>query len=339
MPVITKRGKSFQAMVAYKGVRHRRQFATEAEALAWGHETRSRVLRGEQPETGDQANRKPGKPYTLGELRDWTMEVRWAKIRAVKSAEINARHVVEIIGASKPIHKIDSHEVGKLKIGLEKAGNAPATVNRKMAALSAMLTEAYRLEIIDRKPHIPRSKETERRRFRFTVEIEARALRYFERIGQPDMADFVAVSLDTGMRQHEVLHMQVQDVADGAVTAYETKGGLNRVIPLTVRTKAILARRSEGKHSSDLLFDGFHKWAVRDQWLKLREVMELVDEPSFVPHILRHEFCSRLAQRGVNASTIMRLSGHATLSLVQRYVNLTGVSLVDTVALLEPVAA
>jgi len=58
-----------------------------------------------------------------------------------------------------------------------------------------------------------------------------------------------------------------------------------------------------------------------------------------VPHILRHEFCSRLADRGVNAAAIHRLAGHSSLVVTQRYINLSPVGLEDAISALEPALA
>jgi integrase len=337
MPIVN-RGSSFQATVAHKGERFRRQFSTMPEAQAWEHDTKARMLRGEQPDMGDRAMRADGKPHTLGELRDWLMETHWRKQKAAKTAGINADEVVAILGASKPITKIDGHAVGQLKASLDRKGNANATINRKLASLSRMLTEAIRLEIIDRKPYIERLKESERRRFRFTPEHEEKAKAFFSRIGHPEVAHFILVSVDTGLRQGELLGLRWSDVGAASLTVSDTKNGKNRVVPLTARAARILTQPKDGDNpeADDVeVFAGLNVWSLTHYWGRLRENLELTDEPSFVPHILRHEFCSRLADKGVNASAIMRLAGHSSLSVTQRYVNMSPVSLGDAIRALE----
>ena len=186
---------------------------------------------GGGPDLGEQAQAASGKPRTLGELRDWLLVTHWNKQKSAKTARINADEVVAIIGASKPILKVDGFEVGKLKAALDKKGNSNATINRKLASLSRMLTEAIRLEVIDRKPHIQKLKETESRHFRVNRELEGKMTAHFDRIGHPDMAAFVMVSVDTGLRQGEVLRLRWSDVEVAAIKVYETKGGRNRVVP------------------------------------------------------------------------------------------------------------
>jgi len=41
----------------------------------------------------------------------------------------------------------------------------------------------------------------------------------------------------------------------------------------------------------------------------------------FVPHSLRHTFGTRLGEAGADAFTIMKLMGHSTITVSQRYVH------------------
>jgi site-specific recombinase XerD len=63
--------------------------------------------------------------------------------------------------------------------------------------------------------------------------------------------------------------------------------------------------------------------------------MKLLDDRDFVPHIMRHEFCSRLADRGLNAAVIKELAGHSSLVVTQRYIRVGAQALVDAIAALE----
>ena len=52
-------------------------------------------------------------------------------------------------------------------------------------------------------------------------------------------------------------------------------------------------------------------------------------------HDLRHTFCSRLAQRGVNLKVIQELAGHKSIATTSKYAHLDKKSLVDALALLN----
>ena len=332
---ITKRGNSWQVTIVHKGERYRRQFTNETDAKIWEAEARASVLRGEAPSLGDQAKAQAGKPRTMKELLDHTSDVVWRGSKAEEKTLINARLIVGLLGPHTDARKVDGIAIDGLVRKLRAAGNANATINRKMSALSVMLKTAKRLDVVASVPELPHFKETEKRRFRFTQDHERAALAFFNRIGANWMMGYVTLSLDTGLRQGEALALRWSDVGDEALTVFETKGGKNRVVPLTTRLQSQMAfhRKPDGR-----VLDGVTKRQITYTWNKLRDHLG-IDEPSFVPHILRHEFCSRLADAGVNATAIMRLAGHSSLQVTQRYVNMSPAGLVDAMRALEPPAA
>ena len=331
---IQERGSSWQATVNFKGERYRRSFKTHSEARAWGLEAEARLLRGDTPDMGERASAVAGRPQTAKQLADWTFETRWKTHRSGQKSYDNALEVVGIIGPNLSITKIDAFVVGKVRIALQKKGNSNGTINRKLAALSAMLTEADRMDLIMKKPFIERLEETEKRRFRFTPEIEGKAGALFERIGQDWMTHYVMFSLYTGMRQGEVLGLRWSDINGTTITVTETKSGKNRVIPMGSLVQTVLDRRRATSPEGGP-FHGYTASAVAQQWHKLRVHLDLLDEPSFVPHILRHEFCSRLADAGVPAQTIQRLAGHSSLLVTQRYINLSAGATEEAIKVLE----
>ncbi|OYW66677.1 MAG: hypothetical protein B7Z40_10525 [Bosea sp. 12-68-7] len=78
-----------------------------------------------------------------------------------------------------------------------------------------------------------------------------------------------------------------------------------------------------------LIFHGLSKERVRWLWQGLSDALNVHHDPQFVPHILRHEFCSRLADRGLNASLIQQAAGHLSISTTQRYIHVSGQALMD----------
>jgi len=54
---------------------------------------------------------------------------------------------------------------------------------------------------------------------------------------------------------------------------------------------------------------------------EVREALKL--NPEFVIHSLRHTFLTRLGEAGADAFTIMKLAGHSSITMSQRYVHPT----------------
>jgi len=339
----TKRGNSWQGIVYHAtlpGGRARRNFETKTEAVTWEHESKAALSRGEPINMGGgETKRVTGKPYTLGELVEYVCRTHWAPMKGGSSAIRNAHSIVKVLGPSLPVHKLGRHELDNAKTKLLAAGNQPATVNRKLAAISKALAIAEDLEIIDRRPKVTKFRETEHRIRRVTPQEEAAMLLYCERIGDEDLHDYITLSLDTGLRQSEVLGLQFRDVTNGRVTVWgdRSKSGKSRTVPLTKRAQETVERRraAPGGSTSPEIFPALVPRSVHYRWGRMAEVLGLSDDPQFVPHVLRHEFCSRLADRGLNAPVIQALAGHSTLAVTQRYIHINGDALALAIKALE----
>jgi integrase len=56
---------------------------------------------------------------------------------------------------------------------------------------------------------------------------------------------------------------------------------------------------------------------------KVREALKMPAD--FVVHSLRHTMLTRLGMLGVDAFTIMKIAGHSSITISQRYVHVAGV--------------
>lgn len=341
MPV-TQRGASWQAQVNHKLDRYRRNFASKKEAELWQAESKARLLRGELPDMGEAAKREAGKPHTLTDLIEHVYATHWKPQAGGEKAIFNARAIVKLIGPTMPIAKLSRMDVDKARAALLEGGNQPATVNKKVAALSKALSIYADDNPGYAKPKMAKYSIAEGRIRRFSPADEKAVLAFFERIGQQDMVDYVTLSLDTGLRQGEVLAIRFEDCTGNRATVWGkgAKSGKTRTVPLTARAQATIARRfKEAGQEPDILrspvFPELNRWGVAHYWERVAAAMKLQDDPDFVPHLLRHEFCSRLADRGLNAAVIQALAGHSSLATTQRYIRVGAQALVDAIAALE----
>jgi integrase len=329
--------------VNHKTERYRRQFKSKDEAKAWVAESKARLLRGEPvdlSEHGDHAKgNRAGLPHTLSDLIEYVYENHWKPMPSGEKARYNGHSITKIIGPNLPIAKLSRMDVDKARTALLATGNSPATVNRKVAALSKALSIYRDDNPAYAKPKITKYSVAEGRIRRFSTEEEIAALGYFDHIGQADMADYVILSLDTGMRQGEVMSMRFQDCLGDRATVWgaHAKSGKTRTIPLTKRAQGVIARRFKdtGEDQRGPVFPNLNRWGIAHYWRRFAAAMKLQDDKEFVPHIMRHEFCSRLADRGLNAAIIKELAGHSTLQVTQRYIRVGAQSLVDAIALLN----
>lgn len=334
MPV-SQRGKAWQAQVNHKGRRYRRDLPTEAEARAWEQETKVRLAAGLLPK-GIQTT-QDGKPTTLAQLYDQTHARFWRGARGERSLAHNGREVRDIIGPTTPIIAINEAAIARLVIALQNKGNSNGTINRKLSALSKMLHYAQRLACIDRVPPIDKAKEAERRFLWWDDILEQDVLGMFRELGLTDMADFCTVAVDTGCRVGELLRIERDRIVRSGdrplLMVWESKSGKARSIPLTSRAASALNRRAlQGR----LAFPDLTQARISRSWGRmLAGLAPATAERIGTPHTMRHTFCSRLVQRGVDLATVKDLAGHSSITVTMRYAHLSQRSKYTAIETLE----
>jgi site-specific recombinase XerD len=143
---------------------------------------------------------------------------------------------------------------------------------------------------------------------------------------------------DSGARLAEVLNLNVSDVAidgNGPYIRVNGKGSKQRIVPISVKTAAHIARYLSVYHSnkqtdSRLLFftvikdvtarisEGNVERFVKEYATKARSLCPSV--PDHVhPHMFRRTRATQLYQNGVSLPLVSRLLGHASLETTQLY--------------------
>ncbi len=198
---------------------------------------------------------------------------------------------------------------------------APASVNRELATLRRLLRIARdEWKLIDRVPRI-RLLPGERNRD-FVLSFEQEKI-YLEMARQP-LRDIAILLLDTGLRLGEALRLEWRDVhlEDSWVRVREGKSRYaQRNVSLTARARAMLQarRRAAGLVFADSAGNPLLATSLDHQHSAVRRLLKLPAD--FVLHSLRHTMLTRLGQAGADAFTIMRLAGHSSVTVSQRYVH------------------
>lgn len=225
---------------------------------------------------------------------------------------------------------------------------APATINRELATLRRALRMAQEWCLIDRVPRI-RLLPGERNREYILDRSDEPA--YLVAAPQP-LSDIALLILDTGLRVSECLNLEWRHVhlepANGARFGYlHIADGKSRYarrnIPLTDRARAMLKKRSGG--SSCYVFPSsagrpYTVQSINHVHARVRTALHLPRE--FVVYSMRHSYGTRLGEAGADAFTIMRLMGHSSVTVSQRYVHPTPATLeraVDSLQALNAKAA
>ena len=256
-------------------------------------------------------------------------------------------HLVPFFG-SQPIDKITSFEIERYKkqrlnakaIKRKLTGKLPSykdstvtpgTVNRELAVLSHLFSEAVEWNWITHRPaKILRLRE-DGARITYLTKPEARKL--VDCASQDRNAQvylFVLMGLGTSMRLSEILSVRKKDVdvAHRRIFIRKAKAGA-REQPIT-------------KQLADHLDECLARLDAKCEWLfpsprsktghtvninkSFRRVVKSanLDPKVVVRHTLRHTAITHLVQAGVDLPTVKRISGHKTLAMVERYAHANG---------------
>ena len=209
---------------------------------------------------------------------------------------------------------------------------SPATVNRELATLRRLLRLAQEWRVIDRVPRIHLLPGERTREFILNHELEQL---YLENCPQP-LHDAAMLLLDTGMRPGESLALEWPDVhlqpANGARYGYvhvrlHAEAGKSkyarRNLSLTDRVRAMLEARA-ATSNSPWIFPGrggkpYRVKSLYHDHVDVQKRLEL--SADFVPYALRHTMLTRMGEAGADAFTIMRIAGHSSITMSQRYVH------------------
>jgi integrase len=234
---------------------------------------------------------------------------------------------------------------------------ANGSINRTIELLRHMLNWAVGREYLDRTPFrrgtetlIRRLREDNHRRRRLSEDEEARLLA----IAPPFLRSMIITALDTGMRQGEMLALRFGDIDWKrqliVLRGETTKSRKTRAVPIaTARLRAVLEwlrleADDEIKPDDALVFSdeaGEPIGRFRTAWvtavLKAHEVkpewksynwtaltpacQEAFRRINLRWHDLRHEYASRLVERGVPLAQVRDLLGHASTITTERYDN------------------
>jgi integrase len=207
---------------------------------------------------------------------------------------------------------------------------SPASVNRELATLRRLLRLAHEWKILDRVPRIHLLRGEHQREFTLNHQQEEI---YFEAAeAYEDLRDVATVLVDTGLRIGECLKLDWPNVrldpAEGAQHGYLTvkrkdaKNSKSRNVPLTARAVEVFERRHPAEHG--LVFHRPDGEPLYPTWLDQQHssIRTLLKMPAdFVLHSLRHTYGTRLGETGADPFTIMKLMGHSSVTVSQRYVH------------------
>lgn len=276
---------------------------------------------------------------TLGPKLETRYVQHWGKLKG----RVVMRCMIDLLKREVgywPIGKITYQQLKDYGEGLQRDGKAPATVNRRMSAISNVLVEAKRCGEITQTPEMPHWRENNQKERYMTLAEEADVFARLDKLAAVDalqgtgdyvyMAALATFLIDTGFRFSEAFKFTVDGTS--ACLGQDTKTEKARRVPMTKRAAAAaVVMLAHPWHQAPLTDKQRWAWAEH-RWGLVTEAAGCRD---VTLHILRHTCGSRLVQRGINIYVVSKWLGHSSVRTTERYAHLAPDTLSQALAALE----
>jgi integrase len=210
------------------------------------------------------------------------------------------------------------------------------TINRDLAALRRAFNLAYRAGKIQKVPCFPHLKEAAPRTG-FVEEAQYSMLAKQAR--ELWLRALLATAYTFGFRKGELLNLRVGQVdllnRTIRLNAGETKSGEGRTVKLTQDVYTLLAACVSGKASDGFVFtrpDGKQVLDFRERWSKLTAD---AGYSGLLFHDLRRSGVRNMIRRGIPEVVAMKISGHKTRAVFDRYNIVSEADLADAALKIE----
>ncbi len=343
---------SYRAQIRVRGRSESATFPLKAEAKEWAGKVETAIREGKHfPHAA--AKRVTfdtlAKSYTENGLGDFDAKQRATRVQQVTwwSEHFKGKTVVEItsdaIKLGRDACAAETFTRGKERknkktgemVQPKRYKRTPATVNRYVAALSAVLTYAINEHVpplltVNPVSTISRKKEPKGRTRFLSDDERTRLLDACAKSPWPPLRALVLLAITTGARRTEMTTLKWDDVntATGRALVQKSKNGERRTLILVGEALKALqaleaARTAKPKNErSEFVFHDEQGGAMQffdSDWHAALDAAGLKD---FRFHDLRHTTASYLAAQGRSLLEIADVLGHKTLAMVQRYAHL-----------------
>ena len=256
------------------------------------------------------------------------------------------RYILKVLNrsfGSLILHEITAHRIeqfirerlaGKWR-GYKTTGPAkpiqPATVNRELDTLKSIFSKAIEWRQLREHPmRAVKRLKVDNRRTRILSEAEQLALLA---ACPKKLAPMVRLALITGARFGELLALRWADVTDAELWFMETKNGRARAIPISAAISAVLKQVPKAKGAVWVFTNARTREAYTVNGVAhvfkraLTRAGILTGDVSL--HTLRHTALSRMIASGIDDFTVMAISGHRSIRMLERYTHPTNARKID----------
>lgn len=312
-----RRNKNWQAVVRCKGLKPQsKTFERKTDAIAWAKQIEAEMHRGAFVDTSESES------VTVRGLIDRYLAPLDLNIRNNRIEKSCCDMLAKELGDYSCTRLSTSHLADYRDKRLKEV--SPTTVNHGLSMLYKILKLAQDEWGIPFPQGIPKVKKPKRSRGRDRrLEGEEEGLILDELSDNPVMTAVFIVAVETAMRRSEMAAARWDQIDWERRTLFlpKTKNGDTRTVPLSNR--AVEALQTMPK-TGPLIFG----ITANSMSQAFKRACERACIKGLRFHDLRHEATSRLFEKGLNTMEVATITGHKTLSMLNRYTHLRAEDLV-----------
>jgi integrase len=331
---IYKRGNVF--WIRYAGIDGRMVYESSgsdkfrtAEALLI--QRKQSIKEGKQPEI------KRIGSHTFKELAEKYIPWMEGRHRSADSKKYRINIILSHFG-SLPLRSFNTLSVEQYQTNLINRVLKPATVNKHISILKAMIKKAVDWNMVEEETlkRVRRVKllTENNKRLRYLSKEECQSL-----INACDqhLRPAVITALNTGARKEEILSLKWDnvDLKHGFILLDRTKNGDRREIPINDTLRVTFKNLTRRLDIPYVFYDSLTGKRYRDIKRSFKSACKRAGVTDFRFHDFRHTFASHLVMAGVDLTTVKELLGHKDFKMTLRYSHLAPAHKVKAVDILD----
>jgi len=319
MASIEKRGEYWRARVRITGHPEKTQrFTSKAAASRWAKQIETELNESEYVDTSDYDH------ITLADILERYLKDITPSKRGSEAETFRIRKILKESFVKTRILEVDGGHFAAyrdMRLRQVSSGSVLKELNILSHALEIARKE-WRIPLREnpvtlvRKPVSPPGRDR-----RLQPGEEEKLFAAVENSKNPFLMPVILLAIETAMRQSEIVNLEWKRVYFEKRSVYldKTKNGHARGIPLSTRALSVLSKLKEQIGDSEHVFPGLTPEAIKRCFARATKRARLVD---FHFHDLRHEATSRLFEKGLTTMEVASITGHRTLSMLNRYTHL-----------------
>lgn len=280
------------------------------------------------------------------------LEHTWLTVWSLQKGSKTQRYLVDVVVAERgdrPLSKVDYNFVEAWILELRARKLKESTIARRvtcfMRAMRVAKVKGW-MNAVPEKPTIALGAGVDR----YLSHPEERTLLAAARIHKRPIARrvmprVIAVLLDIGCRESELVRARPQYVTDDGIVFPDRKNGSTIKVPLTARARSELSelfrdewwqRATAAVHDSDKDTADTARKNLKD-WLTHRfaEIRDAAGLADVTIHVCRHTTITRLVQAGLDIVKVQQWAGHRDIKMTLRYTHHAPTALAAGKAILE----